>query len=121
MSTVASCPERRDDLLDAYADHCAAVGLGAAEVVGRLTSAAKFLTDHRDLDTWMTRALPVRLADLERYPLAWPLVGFAVLSGRTRADFVACPRPNTQGGPSPVRPLQSTHKSSPCCARQRGD
>jgi integrase len=87
MSTVASCPERRDDLLDAYADHCAAVGLGRAEVVGRLTSAAKFLTDHRDLDTWMTRALPVRLADLERCPRAWPLVGFAVLSGRTRVDF----------------------------------
>lgn len=87
MSTVASRPERRDDLLDAYADHCAAVGLGSFEHADRLTIATKFLTDHRDLDTWMTRALPVRLADLERCPLAWPLVGFAVLSGRTRADF----------------------------------
>jgi integrase len=87
MSTVASRPERRDDLLDAYADHCAAVGLGSFERADRLTIATKFLTDHRDLDTWMTRALPVRLTDLERCPLAWPLVGFAVLSGRTRADF----------------------------------
>lgn len=87
MSTVASRPERCDDLLDAYADHCAAVGLGSFERADRLTIATKFLTDHRDLDTWMTRALPFRLADLEHCPLAWPLVGFAVLSGRTRADF----------------------------------
>lgn len=87
MSTVAAYPERRDDLLDAYADHCAAVGLGRFERADRLTIAAKFLVDHPDLETWMTRALPIRLADLERCPLAWPLVGFAVLSGRTRADF----------------------------------
>jgi integrase len=87
MSTVAVRRERRDDLLDAYADHCAAVGLGGFERADRLTIAAKFLLDHPDLDIWMTRTLPVRLADLERYPLAWPLVGFAVLSGRTRADF----------------------------------
>jgi len=87
MSTVAAYHERRDDLLDAYADHCAAVGLGRFERADRLTIAAKFLLDHPDLDIWMTRALPVRLADLERCPLAWPLVGFAVLSGRTQADF----------------------------------
>ena len=87
MRIVASCPESRDDLLDAYANHCAAVGLGKVERADRLTIAAKFLVDHPDLDTWMTRALPVRLADLERCPLAWPLVGFAVLSGRTRAGF----------------------------------
>ena len=87
MSTVAAYRERGDDLLDAYADHCAALGLGRFERADRLTIAAKFLLDHLDLNIWMTRALPARLADLERCPLAWPLVGFAVLAGRTRADF----------------------------------
>ena len=35
----------------------------------------------------MRRPLPIRLADLKRCPLAWPLVGFALLTGRARADF----------------------------------
>ena len=87
MSTGAAYRERGDDLLDAYAEHCTALGLGKFERADRLTIAAKSLLDHPDLNIWMTRALPVRLADLERSPLAWPLVGFSVLSGRAHAAF----------------------------------
>jgi hypothetical protein len=88
MTTAAVHRERRGvDLLGAYADHCAAVGLGVEARSDRCAAASKFLADHHDLAAWMRRPLPIRLADLQRCPLAWPLLSFAVLTGRTRADF----------------------------------
>ena len=65
------------------------LGLGypAPARYARLTGARQFLSGHPDLPVWMGRPLPVRLADLDRLPRAWPLIGFAVLTGRVRADF----------------------------------
>ncbi len=87
MSTVALRRDHRADLLEAYAAHCDAVGLRRESRKDRCAAAATFLSDHHDLAAWMRRPLPIRLADLKRCPLAWPLVGFALLTGRVRADF----------------------------------
>lgn len=87
MSTVALRRGHREDLLEAYASHCEALGLASESCKDRLSAATTFLTEHHDLATWMRRPLPVRLAELKRCQLAWPLVGFALLTGRARADF----------------------------------
>jgi len=90
MSTAAALrggPHVVDDLLDAYSDHCGDLGLSDPARVDRLTGAGRFLAGHRDLAGWMRRPLPLRLIDLDRCPLAWPLISFAVLTGRVRADF----------------------------------
>src|SRR5829696_8341935 len=52
----------------------------------RLRLARQFLTQHRDLEAWMTRPLPSRLTDLDRVK-AWPLLTFAILTGRLRVDL----------------------------------
>jgi integrase len=74
-------------LLDAYEEHCRAMGLSDPAIGERLDGARRFLAAHPDLGAWMSRPLAVRLADLRPSALAWPLVSFAVLSGRLRADF----------------------------------
>jgi hypothetical protein len=87
MSTVAVRLEHREDLLEAYAAHCEAVGLSRESCADRIAAATTFLAVDHDLAAWLRRPLPLRLADLKRFPLAWPLVGFALLTGRARADF----------------------------------
>ena len=87
MSTVAIRVDHRADLLEAYAAHCDDVGLSRESCQDRRAAAVTFLADHHDLPAWMRRPLPIRLADLKRCPLAWPLVGFMLLTGRARADF----------------------------------
>ena len=77
----------RGQLLDDYAEHCAALGLSESAHGDRLTAASVFLARHQDLAVWMDRPLTVRLTDLTRLPLAWPLVGFAMLTGRLPGDF----------------------------------
>jgi hypothetical protein len=76
-----------EDLISAYARHCAGLGLAACSVEERLAGTEAFLAGHPDLAAWMGRPLQARLADLQRWPLAWPLVGFAILTGRVRAEF----------------------------------
>ncbi len=63
------------------------MGLSEPAIAGRLAGARRFLGAHPDLTAWMDRPLAVRLADLKQPALAWPLVSFALLSGRLRADF----------------------------------
>ena len=88
MSTAVARRQRTSvDVLAAYAEHCHDLGLGTDARYARLTGARQFLSGHPDLPVWMGRPLPVRLADLDRLPRAWPLIGFAVLTGRVRADF----------------------------------
>ncbi len=90
MSTAAELragPHLVGELLDAYTDHCDDLGLSGPARVDRLTGAGRFLADHPDLAAWMRRPLPLRLTDLARCPLAWPLISFAVLTGRVRVDF----------------------------------
>jgi len=86
-SAAGACQCPGPGLLDAYQEHCRELGLCEDSVIERLTDAGRFLAAHPDLAAWMPRPLQLRLADLRRVTLAWPLVGFAVLSGRLRADF----------------------------------
>lgn len=86
-TTLARRERAGADLLTAYAAHCAVLGLTESSVDERLAGAEKFLTCHRELTAWMARPLLARLTDLDRVPLAWPLVGFAILTGRVHADF----------------------------------
>jgi integrase len=74
-------------LLDAYAWCCDAFAGSAAYRRQRRVAAAAFVADHPDLDVWMSRPLDARLAELRRRPLTWPLVAFALLTGRCRADI----------------------------------
>ena len=76
-----------DDLLGDYAEHCTVLGLSESARTHRVTAARVFVARHPDLAVWMSRPLQVRLTDLERAPLAWPLVGFAMLSGRLPGDL----------------------------------
>ncbi|MBK8468408.1 MAG: hypothetical protein IPL45_01050 [Actinomycetales bacterium] len=87
MSALALGRDHREDLLEVYAAHCEAVGLRRESCKDRVAAAATFLADHHDLAAWMRQPLPIRLADLKRCPLGWPLVGFVLLTGRARADF----------------------------------
>jgi integrase len=52
----------------------------------RLVAARAFLDDHPDVQAWMEGPTQARLVELRRRPLAWPLVSFAIVSGRCRAD-----------------------------------
>lgn len=74
-------------LLEAYAEHCAARGLGGDYTAVRLTAARQFLDRHRDLDRWMELPLQQRLGELERGPLAWHVIAFAAFTGRVGMDF----------------------------------
>jgi hypothetical protein len=88
---MSAAPARREhasgELLEDYLVHCAALGLSQSAQGDRVTGASAFLARHQDLTVWMDRPLPVRLTDLARSPLAWPLVGFAMLTGRLPGDF----------------------------------
>ncbi|MFN2555892.1 MAG: tyrosine-type recombinase/integrase [Nitriliruptorales bacterium] len=73
-------------LLDAYAQSQHLLGGQLDYQRDRLSAARRFLDAHPDLDVWMAGPLQGRLAELRRRPLSWPLVGFALLTGRCRAD-----------------------------------
>jgi integrase len=90
MSTVGAASNvaaQSTDLLTAYVAHCADLGLTGRYVDQRLAGARAFLAAHGDLEGWMSRPVPVRLTDLDRFPFSWPLIGFAMVTGRVRADF----------------------------------
>ena len=61
--------------------------MNATSAGDRLARARRFLGEYPELQTWMGRPLAARLADLARVKSAWPLVGFAALTGRARVDF----------------------------------
>lgn len=73
-------------LMTDYIDHCRALQASDRSLRDRLRLARAFLEIHPDLDAWMQRPVAARLADLRRIP-AWPLVTYAILSGRVRVDF----------------------------------
>ena len=85
-AVLAVDAEVPDEVLVGYDTFCATLGLSddALELRGRL--ARRFLAAHPGLDTWMSSPLPDRLADLRRSK-AWPLVTWAILTGRVRADI----------------------------------
>jgi integrase len=86
MNTLAVVSSKRPSLLSDYADHVALLRGQPGYRRQQVAAAAAFLRDHPLLDEWMAGSVDERLVELRRRPLAWPLLGFAMLSGRVRAD-----------------------------------
>jgi integrase len=78
--------ETDHDHLDGYARFCATLGLSDKAVRDRLRLARAFLAAHPDLDAWMERPLPARLADLRRIRV-WPLISYLACEGSIRLDI----------------------------------
>ena len=76
----------RGDLIDDYMLFVATRGLGRDAFSMRRRLATMFLAEHHDIEQWMTRPIAARRVDLQRIK-AWPLVTWAVLTGRVRADI----------------------------------
>lgn len=85
MSVIAVM-EPTTGLLDAYAASAHMLGGQPDFQRQRVASARDFLSIHPDLDVWMRTPLQFRLVELGRHRLSWPLIAFALLSGRCRAD-----------------------------------
>jgi integrase len=85
--TLAAILSPIDDLVVAYRTHITRMPV-APNYQHTLTRAAqKFLSDHPDFNEWMARPVEARLTELARRPDAWPVIAFAMLSGRCRADL----------------------------------
>ena len=78
--------ETDHELLSGYARFCAGLETTDRAVRDRLRTARAFLGVHPDLDAWLARPLPARLADLRRIR-AWPLLCYLALEGAIRLDI----------------------------------
>jgi integrase len=88
MSAPATCPRPGDHcLIAAYTDHLQALGLGPVAIRQRLADARAFLAAHPDLQAWAGQPVDTRLRQLRRWRRAWPLVTFAILTGRLQPDM----------------------------------
>lgn len=74
------------ELLSGYAGFCATLGVTDRALRDRLRTARAFLVTHPDLDAWLDRPVPARLADLRRIR-AWPLLSYLALEGTIRLDI----------------------------------
>lgn len=88
--------ETDHDLLADYARFCATLPLTDRAARDRLRLARAFLTAHPDLEAWLARPLPARLADLRRIR-AWPLISYLACAGAIRLDIDLLAAKN-QGG-----------------------
>lgn len=70
----------------AYLKHVAGLRIGAPNKAVRRRRAAALLKQHPDLDVWMARPAPARLADLHR-TLAWPFVIWCMVEGHLPGDL----------------------------------
>jgi integrase len=89
MSLRAAVVLRRDhapDLLVDYAEYVEQLEIGPAARRLRRNAAARMLSAHPDLETWMRRPTPARLADLDRSH-AWCFVSWCFLEGHLRPDL----------------------------------
>ncbi len=91
-------------LIGGYAEFCHESGVSDRALRDRLRLARSFLSEHPDLDEWMTRPTRTRLADLKRIR-AWSLVSWAALTGRIRIDLDLLTAKNLGGMSAPVRRL----------------
>jgi integrase len=73
-------------LLAGYDAHVATLPLTASAAAGRRRAARELLSRHPDLQAWMVRPTPARLADLQRAN-GWPLLSWCMLSGWLRPDL----------------------------------
>ena len=86
--------ETDHELLSGYADFCATLGVTDRALRDRLRSARAFLGTHPDVDAWLARPLPTRLADLRRIR-AWPLLSYLASRARS-ASTSTCSWPRTR-------------------------
>jgi site-specific recombinase XerD len=78
--------EHDHGMLDGYIDFCRRLQVSDRALRDRLRAARTLLADYPDLQRWMGRPVQSRMSDLRRSS-AWPLVGWAILSGRVAADL----------------------------------
>ncbi len=88
MSRPAARVATDDDheLLAGYARFCAGFATTDRALRDRLRLARAFLEIHSDLDAWLVRPVPTRLADLRRIK-AWPLLSYLACEGTLRLDI----------------------------------
>jgi hypothetical protein len=73
------------DLLAAYQRHVGGLPINDGCRSARRRGAQLFLARHPDLQAWMARTTPARLADLHRAD-AWPFVVWCFVAGHLRPD-----------------------------------
>jgi len=83
---VVTAADSSDDLLDSYASWVATLPIQPSVRQDRVWRAARFLTAHPDIEVWMGRPTPARLADLHRVR-AWPFVTWLFVAGWVRPDL----------------------------------
>lgn len=83
-------------LLAEYVVRCRELGVSDRALRDRLRAARSFLRAHPDLDAWMGRSTEHRLVDLARTK-AWPLLVFAIGTGRLRLDMELAGAKNLTG------------------------
>jgi len=74
------------DVLAAYREHLGTLPLAQVQRGARIRAASRFLHTHDDLDAWMRRPTPQRLADLHRLR-AWPFLSWCLIDGHAQADL----------------------------------
>ena len=89
MSARGALALRREDAPDhlvAYDEVVAALGIGPEPKRRRRNTARRLLDAHPDLEVWMARPTPARLADLRRSG-AWSFVCWCFLEGHLHPDL----------------------------------
>jgi hypothetical protein len=86
VTALAGQVDQDRGLLADYLEHVKALGLGDRAIRDRIRIAAGFLDRHPDLQAWMVLPAAERITELERTG-AWPLVCYAIGTGRLRLDL----------------------------------
>ncbi len=118
MSTAATRVATATDhaLLSDYAAHGHALRVSDRALRERLQAARAFLAAHPDLDGWMRRDTEHRLVE-QRRTRAWPLLVFAIGTGRLRLDLELAGTKNLTGL---GRLVESQHADAFAAARTAG-
>jgi integrase len=95
-SIVAISQATDQDLLIDYLDHVDCLRVSDRARRDRRHAATSFLTSFPDLDAWMGRPTSQRIIDLQRIR-AWPLVVFAIGTGRLKLDLELAGTKNLTG------------------------
>jgi len=85
IASLAVAPLNPADLLRSYFDHVAGLGIGEGSRYARRRSARRFLDRHPDLEAWLARPTPARVAEPHREK-AWPFVVWAGVAGHLHLD-----------------------------------
>lgn len=118
MSAAMARAGAADDhgLLPAYVEHCQGLGLSDRAYRDRLRTARAFLAAHPDLHAWMQRPTGHRVLELRRTG-AWPLLVFAIGTGRLRLDVGLATGKHLQGLGAI---LEDQHRTDFAIARDAG-